>query len=515
MAFVLALLPILLILFLMIGLRWSAARAGAAGYLCGLAIAVLAFGATPELLAYAHAKALLFSIDVLMIIWAAFLLFRVVDEAGAILTIGHALPSLTPDRGLQALIIGWVFASFLQGVGGFGVPVAVTAPLLIGIGLTPLAAVVVPSIGHGWGVTFGSMGSSFQALMAATGLPHEILGPLAALFLSLTCPLIGLMAAHSMEGMPGVRRMFIPVMIWGIVMGAVQFWIVSLGGWNIATFLSALVGMLITPLVVRSRGRQKAPLETGAGPGFSLGSPKFLIAISGYAILILVTLIVQLIPPVKQALSPVILQVPFPETRSLLGFITPAGMGREINLIAHTGSLLLYSSILAYLIYRRFGCYQPGAIGRILDGTLQRVLPSSVSIVSMISLALVMEHAGMTYTLAQGLAGGFGAFFPLAAPWIGAIGAFITGSNTNSNVVFGALQLQTARLLGQPEAVILAAQTAGAALASIAAPAKVVVGCSTAGMVGREGEVLRRLAGYAAVLVLMISLLAAGFAGLL
>ncbi len=186
-------------------------------------------------------------------------------------------------------------------------------------------------------------------------------------------------------------------------------------------------------------------------------------------------------------------------------------MGRQINLLAHTGSLLLYSSILAYLIYRRFGCYQPGAIGRILDGTLRRVLPSSVSIVSMISLALVMEHAGMTYALAQGLADGFGRFFPLAAPWIGAIGALITGSNTNSNVVFGALQLQTARLLGQPEAVILAAQTAGAALASIAAPAKVVVGCSTAGMVGREGEVLRRLAGYAAVLILMISLLAAGF----
>ncbi len=68
---------------------------------------------------------------------------------------------------MQALLICWPFASFLQGVGGFGVPVAVTAPLLIGLGFTPLVAVVAPSLGHGWSVTFGSLGTSFQALMAA------------------------------------------------------------------------------------------------------------------------------------------------------------------------------------------------------------------------------------------------------------------------------------------------------------------------------------------------------------
>ncbi len=94
------------------------------------------------------------------------------DEAGAIRTIGQALPYLTADRGMQALVIGWVFASFLQGVGGFGVPVAVIAPILVGLGFTPLSAVIIPSLGHGWAVTFGSLGSSFQALLAATGEPE-------------------------------------------------------------------------------------------------------------------------------------------------------------------------------------------------------------------------------------------------------------------------------------------------------------------------------------------------------
>jgi len=152
MAFILALIPILLIVFLMAGLRWGAARSGGAGYLTALSLAIVYFGAGPSLLAYAHMKAWLLTLDVLLIIWAAFLLYRVSDEAGAIRTIGDALPFLTRDRGMQALIIGWIFASFLQGVGGFGVPVAVIAPLMVGLGFSPLAAVIIPSIGHGWAV---------------------------------------------------------------------------------------------------------------------------------------------------------------------------------------------------------------------------------------------------------------------------------------------------------------------------------------------------------------------------
>jgi lactate permease len=263
-----------------------------------------------------------------------------------------------------------------------------------------------------------------------------------------------------------------------------------------------MTGLLITPLLFKkhfslhklnSIGGRYRPL---------------LIALSGYAIVVAVTLIVQLVPAVKQALSPLVVRVDFPEVRSTLGYVTPAGTGRQINLFAHTGSLLFYASVLAYLVYRAFGQYQPGSIQRILGGTLSRVLPSSVSIVSMISLALVMEHCGMTDTLARGLAGAFGTAFPLVASWIGAIGAFMTGSNTNSNVMFGLLQLKTAQLLGSPQAVILAAQTAGAALASAAAPAKVVVGSSTAGMAGREGEVMRQLVLYIGIALLAVSLMA-------
>jgi lactate permease len=551
MDFLLALLPILVILVLMVGLRWSATRAGAAGYLCGLAIAVLFFGATPELLAYAHAKGLLFSIDVLMIIWAAFLLYRVVDEAGAIRTIGQALPRLTPDPVLQTLILGWVFASFLQGVGGFGVPVAVVSPLLVSLGLSPLVAVLAPSLGHGWAVTFGSMGSSFQSLMAATGQPAEALAPPAALFLGSVCPVMGLMIVHATGGWKTVRRLFLPVLAWGGIMGGVQYLVATSGAWNIGAFIGGLAGLLVTPLLVRATANHRLPAaenlqltsnsdplpvtsnptgyvgertqsgERGTDAGRHevrnlkfkinqlrsdiLDQKPLFIALSGYVILIVLTLVVQLIPEVKRLFGQVVLQVQFPETRSTLGYITPAGAGRKISLFGHTGSLLLYTSILAYLVYRLYGLYQPGSVRRILEGTVRRVMSSSVSIVSMICMALVMEHAGMTDRLARGLAEGTQALFPIFSPWIGAIGAFMTGSNTNSNVVFGALQMHTAQFLGYAVPVILAAQTAGAALASVAAPAKVVVGASTAGMAGKEGEVLRQLSPYVAILVLLIS----------
>jgi lactate permease len=160
-------------------------------------------------------------------------------------------------------------------------------------------------------------------------------------------------------------------------------------------------------------------------------------------------------------------------------------------------------------VYRMAGRYKEGAIRSILVGTVKRVRAPSLSIVLMVCMAVVMENSGMTDALARGLAGFAGVLFPLVAPWIGALGAFMTGSNTNSNVVFALLQLRTAQLLSYPVAVILAGQTAGAGLASVVAPAKIVVGTSTADLAGREGEVMRKMMPYIIVLVLLTSLLTA------
>lgn len=486
----LAALPVATILLLMVGFRWGAAKAGPAGWLVAVFLAAFYFGAGIEVLAAAQTKALLLTFDVLLIIWGAFLLYRVTDEAGAIEVIGETLPSLIKDRGMQALLIGWPFASFLQGVGGFGVPTAVTAPLLIGLGYAPLTAVVVPSIGQAWSVTFGSLGSSFQALMAASGLGWEQLAGGSAILLGLLGYGSGIGAEHAAHGWRAVRRLAVVILILGTVMGVTQYLLATNGLWNLAGFGAGLAGMVVGYFIARA-GRPSRAL---------------LLAMSAYLALIAITVVIQLIPVVREALGGPEIRLVFPELSTARGYTTPEGPGRVIPIFTHAGALLVYATIVAYLIHRRAGQYRPGAARRILVGTITRVVPSSLGIAALVSMAVVMAHAGMTEALAQGLARAFAGVYPALAPWIGGLGAFMTGSNTNSNVVFGQLQLRTAELLGYSVPLLLAAQTAGAAIISVLAPSKIVVGASTAGMGGQEGIILRRLIPYCGVLLVVLSL---------
>ena len=184
----------------------------------------------------------------------------------------------------------------------------------------------------------------------------------------------------------------------------------------------------------------------------------------------------------------------------------PAGEGRSINVFGHAGALLTYAALVTYALFHRQGRYAPGTARRIARAVARRAARSSLGIAAMVGMAVTMEHAGMTRLLADGLARVAGPAFPLVSPFIGALGAFMTGSNTNSNVVFGGLQQHVAALVGVSPLVILAAQTAGGAVGSLFAPAKVIVGCSTVGLGGEEGPVLRTAMRYGLVIVAGLAL---------
>jgi len=439
--FILAISPILVILLLMVGFRWGASRAGGAGYFLIL--------------------------DVLLIIWTAFLLFRVVDEAGGIKILSKSLPYLTADKGMQALIIGWIFASFLQGVGGFGVPVAVIAPILVGLGFTPLSAVIIPSLGHSWAVTFGSLGASFNAMMAATGLDWQVLASPAAIFLGIIGICVGFAAAYAAGGWKTIRRLALPILIIGLVMSTAQYLTVTMGLWSIGGLIGGTAGLLIgIPLAWVYKGKTNTSGK--------LDWKSLLISLAGYGVLVVV----------------------------------PAGPGRQITIFRHAGMILLVSSAAAYLIFKSAGWYKTGALSRILGSTGKRVISSSVGITSIVMMAVIMQHAGMTDTLARGFSSSLGWFYPALSPWIGALGAVMTGSNANSNLIFSLLQLRTAELLGLPAAIILAVQTTGGALGSVVAPTKIIVGASTAGLEGQEGDILRKLLPVICVLLLIVSIMA-------
>jgi lactate permease len=503
--------PILVVLGLMIRFRWSAARAGAAGWSIALVVAAVRFGAGAELLWLAQAKSVLLSLYVLYIIWMALLFFQVVHAAGVITAIGVGLPSLTSDPGLQALLLGWAFGAFLQGVSGYGVPTAVVAPLLVGMGFVPVVAVIIAGIGHAWAVTFGSLAASFQALVAATGRTGAELAPMSALMLGVACFGCGSMVLWAVGGLKALGRNFASLLIIGLVMSAVQYVLAWQGMYTLAAMVAGLAGMGAAFLLARWRNR--ANRSTGSAPAAAPGGARATMplrwALMPYAVLIVIVGTAQLAEPVSQLLDAVMIRVQFPELRTALGYVTPAEMGRTISLFGHAGALLAYTAGLTFALFawkRRYAQGARDAARHILRATVRGALPSSLGIATMVAMAVTMEHAGMTRLLAEGLSRSAGQLFPMVSPFIGALGAFMTGSNTNSNVVFASLQQSAAQLLSLSPALILAAQTTGGAIGGAFAPAKVIVGCSTVGLAGQEGPVLKATLAYGLAILALVGL---------
>jgi lactate permease len=486
----LALSPIIVVLILMIGFRWGGSKAGPLGWLTAAAVSVGFFRGTGRLLAYSQGRAVLLTVYVLYIIWMALLLYNVVNEAGAIGVIGRAIARLTGDRAIQLLILGWVFSAFLQGIAGFGVPIAVVAPLLIGMGFDPVTSVAATAIGHSWSVTFGDIASSFQALIAATSLEGLGLAHWSALFLGITCFGCAVAAAYVHGGFRAIGHTLPAIMVIGVTMSGTQYLLATNSLWNIAGFMAGLVGLAAATVVTRL-GMYRAVSATGTSAG-ECDRWSLPLALAPYLLLIVLVAMAELCAPLHDLINRVTIRAQFPELCTGYGWVTHAGPGRAISVFGHPGALLAYTSVVAYLLYRRIGHYGEGVLQRIKANTVRSAVPSSIGIASLVGMALIMDHSGMTYLLAEGIHRRARAAFPLFSPLIGVLGAFMTGSNTNSNVIFAPLQQQAAELIGISAFVVLSAQTTGGSVGSMLAPAKIIVGCSTAGLSGREGQVLKK-----------------------
>ena len=507
----LASLPILMVLYLMIGRKWGGSKAGPAGWITSVLVAILFFGAGLPLLLVAWTKAILLAFFVLYIIWMALLLYHTVNEAGAITAIGNELPGIARDKPAQALLLAWIFGAFLQGATGFGVPAAVVAPLLVGIGFAASTAVVVALLGHAWAVTFGSLGSSFISLIATTGVPGaELVGPTAGM-LAVACLGCGLGVLWLVNRHTAIRQRGLFVLLLTLVMGGTQWMIANAGLWTLAALGAGLAGLLVS-IPILSRDRKQTRIEQNPLSGKDESSLKpLLVAFFPYIILITVVISGQLLFP--DALDNIIINFDFPETCTSNGWCNPAGPGRSISLFGHGGALLLYASLLTFLWYKWRGPLPTAPTstyeGRVIwRKTLRGMVKPTIGVYTLVAMALTMEHAGMTQLLAETLSQ-TGILFPFLSPFIGTLGAFMTGSNTNSNVVFGQIQRQTALALSLSVPLILAAQTSGGAIGSLFAPAKVIVGCSTVEDAD-EGRVLRDASAVGLSIVLVIGLLVWG-----
>ncbi len=338
--------------------------------------------------------------------------------------------------------------------------------------------------------------------MAAAGVPGERFASETALLLAVCCLGCGLGVLWLAGGRPALRQRGLLLLGLTVVMGGVQWVLATAGFWTLAAFGAGLVGLLATFLAFRFplfNHRQIAPALNWR----QLGQAFF-----PYLILMAVIVMGQLL--FAGLLDRVQLNLTFPAVATSYGWETAAGPGRSISLFGHAGALLLYASLLSFAWFRWRGPLQRERVydGRVIvRKTIRGSTKTTVSVFTLIAMAVTMEHAGMTQLLAEALSN-TGLLFPFLSPFIGALGAFMTGSNTNSNVVFGLLQLQTAETLGVVVAIILAAQTAGGGMGGVFAPAKVVVGSSTVPG-ANDGRVLKLAALYSLAIIITLGLLTA------
>ena len=191
---------------------------------------------------------------------------------------------------------------------------AVCAPLLVGLGFTPVQAVAMAAIGHGWAVTYGSLASSFQTLIAVTGLPGEVLAPFTALLLGLSAPVAGLLVALIGNGWKGLKRAVLPVLVIGSVMGVAQYLLATNGLWTLGATGGAIAGLLVGLILVRLPAYRAKPETDVVEPPAEEDKGKSLwLSLLAYGLLVVLAFSINLIPPVDNFLSQVKFTLNFPE----------------------------------------------------------------------------------------------------------------------------------------------------------------------------------------------------------
>lgn len=500
-----ALIPLATLLVLLVWLRWSAAQAGAVGFFSAVLIALVVFQADFQNVATATGKGVWDAIFILMVVWPALLLYELSDKAGAFDVFRQGLQKFTSSKLLLVLAFGWVFASFLQGIAGFGTPIAIVAPLLVGIGVRPLMAVVIPLIGHSWANMFGTLAVGWLATRQVIDLENAVLtAVVTAILLWIPNLVSGFTIAWLYGRGKAIARAWPVILAISLVHGGGQ---VALASVNpiISNFIPSTVAIGVILLMERMKRFQQDPLETdifteeskaeqAEEPAYSVH-----LAMTPYYALIGISLFVLVIPWVNNFLSQVEIGFGFPEVSTALGFTQEAERPYgSITILTHPGVLLLFSSAVAYAVFKSKGKYERGVERSVLAGMAKNALPASIAVMSFLTLSKLMDHSGMTEVLALGIAAVSPPLvYAFLANFIGVLGAFMTSSNTASNILFAPLQQQTALAQGLAESAIIGAQSTGGAIGNAIAPANVVLGTGPAKIPGREGDVLKKTLPYA------------------
>ena len=503
------------------------------------------------------------------IVLSAVFFYNLSRESGDFDVIRRSLARATGDRRIQVVLVAFCFGALIEGIAGFGAPVAITASMLAGLGFAPIMAATLALIANTTPVAFGSLGIPITTLggllapllerdvQATTRALSAAAGRQLALF-SLFIP------AYLVVLFAGWTRM---VEVWpavvtaGVSFAVGQFVVSNYVGPELTASLSALFSLMSVMLLLKVWRPREEFVENAAAP-IATGEPdapsRVARAFGTYGILIGVVLAGQignfaglsnLQPPLNltallrcgqggnrlcpdpwigpsAAAAPQDLRFPVWEfswpgayrlednrpaalvrrAPPVVAAVSPYPLTYRLDFLATAGTLVLFAAVVAFIPMSLAGV-PIGALGRTFRATVRQLRLPIVTIAFILSIATVMNYSGMTSSMALALAR-TGVLFPFFAAWLGMIGVFLTGSDTSSNTLFGPLQATTARISGLDPVLMGATNASAGVMGKMISPQNLSVGAAGVGAVGREGEILVRVALHSLVLTTLMGLLA-------
>ena len=520
--------PILLAAILLIGLRWPAKHAMPLVYLLTAAVGLFAWDMTLNRVLASTLQGLLITLGLLWIIFGAILLLNTLKHSGGITAIRAGFTTISPDRRIQAIIIAWLFGCFIEGASGFGTPAAIAAPLLVAIGFPAMAAVLMGMLVQSTPVSFGAVGTPI-IVGINTGLDTATIGAQLVeqgsswtQFMQLITSEVAIIHATVGVVMPTIMAMMLTRFFgqeksWKAGLEVLPFAIfaglafvvpyvftgVFLGP-EFPSLLGGLIGLAIVTSAARfgflvpKKSWDFAPADKW--PSEWLGTVEMkldeltakpmsaLRAWLPYVLVGALLVVSRVFPEVGNALKAVVVNFP-----DLLG---------EAGVSANFQPLYLPGGILIAVVLATFFLHGMKArdLGKAVKESSSVLLSAGFVLLFTVPMVRILinsgvngaELASMPILMARWVADSVGGIYPLLAPSIGALGAFIAGSNTVSNMMFSQFQFGVASSLGISSALIVAVQAVGAAAGNMVAIHNVVAASATVGLLGREGSTLRK-----------------------
>ena len=539
-----AVFPILFLFLMMSIFHMKTERAAFLGIICAVISALVIGKSTPQIVTMDLGKGAFSALNILIVIWPAVFLYEMMEFAGVFQSIKQMLQKKTQDELVMVLLICWLFSSFLQGITGFGVPVAVCAPILIALGVQPLWSVIITLLGHAWANTYGTFALAWDALIAQSETQKIFETKLLAGLLLLGVNLAGAILISWLYGKGKALRHILPfLIIISLVQGGGQL-IVSFTNSTIAAFIPTTLALVVgwfmlgtgfytkpwkmdSKLMVRQEKedeRNKIANTEQLASGDKTNITELLVneeleksitngqAIFPFIILAVISVIILLIKPVHEVMNQLVFALSFPQIETGRGFIVEATDSYgAIHIFTHAGFVLLLTVIITLFLYLQKGYLDKQKMQSVVTATLKKIIPTSLGILFLIVMSQVLKGSGIMQLIAQGVTQVTGKYYSFAVPFLGLLGAFVTSSNTSSNILLGSFQKTAADMISVNEAAILAAQTAGGAIGTVVGPSTILLGTTTAGCEGKEGEVLRFMLPIvlveAAIVGLMITIL--------